>query len=209
MYLGGGTALAARWGHRHSTDVDLFATPYAYSRLYAARSQFLTDLRERVPIARTTTFSPHFARILTEDGCEISLSTSPPVTPDPISTDTVKGTDVQVETTAEILGKKLQYRMLHNAILVPRYLYDIVVAQRLDAESLNKALSILAPEDVMDIAAELGSLPKEWINKQPQRLVRPAYADIAVSAVWMVRRLLHQHLRRQQGWQRRGSSWER
>ena len=33
MRLGGGTALAARWRHRHSTDVDLFVDPADYEGL--------------------------------------------------------------------------------------------------------------------------------------------------------------------------------
>ena len=32
--LGGGTALAARWRHRHSTDVDLFVDPAAYAAFF-------------------------------------------------------------------------------------------------------------------------------------------------------------------------------
>ena len=37
--LGGGTALAALWGHRHSTDVDLFADHAAYAELTASESR--------------------------------------------------------------------------------------------------------------------------------------------------------------------------
>ena len=37
MLLGGGTALAMRWAHRHSTDVDLFTSTEAFGRLFARR----------------------------------------------------------------------------------------------------------------------------------------------------------------------------
>ena len=47
MRLGGGTALAARWAHRHSTDVDLFTDPEPYARLHSHRQAFERALERR------------------------------------------------------------------------------------------------------------------------------------------------------------------
>ena len=54
VVIGGGTALEARWHHRRSTDIDLFAPlPYLSSLMKVSRDRIETELRERaVPSQR-------------------------------------------------------------------------------------------------------------------------------------------------------------
>lgn len=108
MRLGGGTALAARWRHRYSTDVDLFVHPADYEGLFKSEQWFRADLELHARSARNIVIEPGFARIVLPDGGEISVSTSPSLTAHPVSGDTVRGTSVPLETTAEILAKKLR-----------------------------------------------------------------------------------------------------
>ena len=60
------------------------------------------------------------ALIVFEDGGEISIGTSPAFTSDFRSPGTVRGTSVALESSAEILAKKIGGRILRNNTFVPR-----------------------------------------------------------------------------------------
>ena len=195
MRLGGGTALAARWRHRHSTDVDLFVDPADYEGLFKGEQRFRADLERQARSARNIVVEPGFARIVLADGGEISVSTSPSLTVRPVSRDTVRGSRVPLETTGEILAKKLRYRMIQNAQIVPRDLYDIAFARWNDSTALRTALSTLKEEHLHDIDAELGSLAPGWMTRHHQPLIAPISRSDAESAVGLVRGVLREHIR--------------
>ena len=133
LRLGGGTALAARWHHRHSTDVDLFVEPDPYRHFHwNTGGRFILDLTAAAPVDRL---------VIDADGAYISfrgraghVSVAPvrglPL--DPRSSDTVPGTKLPFETTAEILAKKIRFRMARDKELLPRDLYDIAFARQRD-----------------------------------------------------------------------------
>ncbi|MYC52027.1 MAG: nucleotidyl transferase AbiEii/AbiGii toxin family protein [Gammaproteobacteria bacterium] len=79
LRLGGGTALAARWGHRHSTDVDLFVTPRAFKGLFEHRDAFRRELYAMVAEPASIHVNEGFAKIVVgKTGDEISIDTSEP-----------------------------------------------------------------------------------------------------------------------------------
>ena len=210
MRLGGGTALAARWQHRHSTDVDLFVDAADYEKLFKGEQRFRSDLELHSPGARNIVIEPGFARIVLTDGGEISISTSPSLTAHPVSGDSVRGTSVPLETTAEILAKKLRYRMIQNAQIVPRDLYDISSARWRDPKALQTALSTLKVEHLQDIDAELGYLAPGWMKRQHhQALIMPTSRPDAESAVGFVRGVLQEHIRSRMPDSDRGYTWGR
>lgn len=148
--MGGGTALACRWQHRHSTDVDLFVAHERYRHFrWNTGGRFTLDLTAaRLPVDRL---------IIDNRGAYISFHGRPghiSVSParglplDPRSPDTVRGTRVPFETTAEILAKKLLFRMARDQQLLPRDLYDIAVARQRDAPALQTALDALSDEEL-------------------------------------------------------------
>lgn len=208
LHLGGGTALATRWRHRHSTDVDLFVDPADYARLFKGEQQFRADLERQTRSARNIAIEPGFARIVLADGGEVSLSTSPSLTGDPLSADTVRGTGVPLETTAEILAKKLRYRMIQNAQIVPRDLYDLAFARQNDPGALQTALSTLNEDHIHDIDAELSYLRPGWIERHHQPLIAPISRPDAENAVGLVRRVLQQHIRSRTARGERGFTWD-
>lgn len=208
IHLGGGTALAARWQHRHSTDVDLFVDGLPYQRLFENKAAFLEDLNRAADIADVS-IARGFARIICQGGGEISISTSSPLTDNPVSTDTVRGTGVLLEHSSEILAKKLYYRMIGNGLLVPRDLYDFATARRLDPDALQDALKTLEEGDLNDIATELRYLRVGWMQQQKQLLIRPINGDDAKNAVRIVRTIVLRHLRSRVPRDRRNSAWER
>ena len=153
--LGGGTALAARWQHRYSSDLGFFVDTAAYVGLFKSEQRFHADLELHAGRARHLSIESGFTRIVLADGGEISISASLSLTARSLSDDTVRGTQVPLEATAEILAKKLRYRMIQNATIVPRDLYDIAAARQHDAAALQTALSTLTEDHLLDIDTEL------------------------------------------------------
>ena len=174
LCLGGGTALAARWGHRHSTDLDFFVDGGAYHRLYSNARAFERDLARSAGGISTSAISSGSATVVLGDGGEISLSTTRAKTPKPRSADTIRGSAVALESTAEILARKIGGRILSNNIFVARDLYDITVAKHYDPAELNRALRPFTDYERQQIADELKALPRDWLAKQPRPVINPA-----------------------------------
>ncbi len=77
--LGGGTALACVWQHRHSTDVNLFMDAETYRQVSLVdekRQAFERDL-DQILRPSNLEVSRGFLKLHTPQG-ELSLSTSPP-----------------------------------------------------------------------------------------------------------------------------------
>lgn len=186
LVLGGGTALIARWHHRWTHDLDFFIEAGPYACLYQNAIAFERDIRA-VGAIRSLKVRPHTAVVIFQDGTEISIGTTPPFTDNPRSTDTVRGTAVALETSAEILAKKLGGRILRNNIFVPRDLYDLVIAWRSEPDSLSAALRCFTPDLLQQIADELRHLPLDWMDTHPVPVVAPSDPDAArrsPKAVW-------------------------
>ena len=196
--LGGGTALAAVWGHRHSTDVDLFADSAAYVELVSSERgrRLLSDgLREAFQPDQMD-IQRGYLRLLSPAG-ELSIMTSPSPLPPLLATDRVANTQVSLERPATILARKLRGRMLTNGVLVLRDLYDLAAATTLAPDELKMALASLSDADRRDITDELRRLPAGWAAapKESGRPVidpaRPAeLAKDPAQAVVVVRKLL-------------------
>ena len=152
LRLGGGTALAARWHHRHSTDVDIFVEPDPYRHFHwNTGGQFSLDLTASASVDRL---------VIGRDGAYISFQGLPgyvSVAPDrglsldPRSADHVTGTDLPLETTAEILAKKLCFRMVRDKELLPRDLYDIAFARARAPGALQTALDALRAAELAEL----------------------------------------------------------
>ena len=199
MCLGGGTALAARWAHRHSTDVDLFTTEEAFQRLFDDQATFRGDLAQNVRGVVGAEIEEGFAKLLlAHEGGEVSLSSSKFRTDNPVSPDTVRGTSVPLETNAEILAKKVRYRMLRNALLVPRDLYDIAVSRHKDPGAFGSAVQRISVSQLEDIGGELRYLGRDWMARHHHQLIRPVYEDDAVNAVAIVRRQIQREIESRQ-----------
>lgn len=174
LCLGGGTALAARWSHRHSTDLDFFVDSNPYSRLYDNADAFMRDLARAAGGISTGGISRGSATIILADGAEISLSSTLPRMAHTRSADTIRGSAVPLEATEEILARKIDGRILINNIFVPRDLYDIAVAKHHDPRALDRALRRFRPDELEQIRDELRALPRDWLANQSEQILHPA-----------------------------------
>ena len=175
--LGGGTALASVWAHRHSTDIDLFIEQSifrAVMRDSVVAASLRTTFKEKIG-PEIVEFSNGFIKGISQLG-EFSLMTTPRLL-DTESNTRVIDTQVYLEDPAEILAKKIQYRILHNGILVARDLFDIATAYEIAPAALVSALQTITLDERLDIASEIRSLPMQWVGggESGRELINPQY----------------------------------
>ena len=191
--LGGGTALAARWAHRHSTDIDLFVSHADYGTLFRNRDRFSANIELHAGTVEQLGVGPGYTIIALQDG-EITVLATRSLTDHPVSGDSVRGTGVILESNGEILAKKLTHRLATYHIFVPRDMYDLAIARRLDPAGLETALATIPSASLDDIRSELALLPPSWADGHRQPLMRPAYPQDAVRSADIVRRVIGRHL---------------
>ena len=181
--VGGGTALAARWDHRHSTDIDCFMNPESYRRAYEKNGGRLQGALET--LADTYQLlekdcGPGGITVVFADLGEFSLAPSRLLTAAPLSDECERQTGLRLEHTAEILAKKMRLRMMAGR-LVQRDAYDLVVASVKDRESFNMAFDVLGDH----LQRTLGPNIRWAANRgllDPGRVREPRYPRVAGDA---------------------------
>ncbi len=173
LFLGGGTALAARWKHRHSTDIDLFIDRASYESVYQSNGDELDNALTALAnegVLSAPTVNPGYLMFTTEHGA-VSLFTTETVvaSPRPGESDREHQTHVPLEPSEEILAKKLVRRIWNNGVFVSRDAYDIVIAAAYDPEALNIAKQQLLASQRTAISDRLlefsrSNLESELIN---------------------------------------------
>lgn len=154
IVLGGGTALAARWQHRRSTDIDLFMDLPDFQELYLK----LENSLNRATDLLTWYDGPGWCRGSFAEG-EFSIATTPPLLKaDQAETrNLVEPWGIHLEFPDEILAKKLRLRIYGNGEFVVRDCYDLVTAGEEYPDILQRALAILTERQRAEIGAELRS----------------------------------------------------
>ena len=78
-------------------------------------------------------------------------------------------TGIATESTAEILARKVQSRILDLGVFTDRDLYDLLVARERDREALRRVLTSITEGERAAIASELAALPRHWSSGEPVR----------------------------------------
>jgi hypothetical protein len=102
--FGGGTVLMLRYRHRMSKDIDIFVPDPQYLGYVSPR---LSDVAEAVSDKYVE--GPGYVKLLRPEG-EIDFVASPNLTSNPFEVWELLGRQVKVETSAEIVAKKLWHR---------------------------------------------------------------------------------------------------
>ena len=149
--LGGGTALAARWHHRVSTDIDIFVPYEAFRRAAGEWGAPLTE-SGAVKVAGGQVW---LTGIFPEG--DFSVAATDPFLPicGRSIMDHASGWDVALEEPAEVLAKKLRLRMYGNGEFVSRDFYDICTAAEEAPSQLQRALSALSPRQRDELEEEI------------------------------------------------------
>jgi hypothetical protein len=157
--LGGGTVLMMRYRHRLSKDIDLF--------LHDAQwLAYLTPRRNDkvAAMARDYSEQANSVKLVLADG-DIDFIVSGTVTGDaPNEMLEFQGRTVPLDSSAEILAKKLYFRA---ALLKPRDLFDLVATHRADPSAAARALAASAPRraEQMKRVAALRLAPMTTLEK--------------------------------------------
>ena len=158
--LGGGTILAALWGHRHSTDVDFFAEPSHYQAVFGKAGRELERaLVSRVPgvLAERSWVEPEAVFLDCGDSGEITLMPAPRFLPENAAAGVVGSSRVAADGVEEILGGKVR-RWMGAGWYRIRDLYDVAFARRAGPAALSRVLAAEGPRRLRQIAAELSTL---------------------------------------------------
>lgn len=133
--FGGGTALMLEYRHRYSRDIDIFLRD----------PQFIGHVSPRLsPAAETVTDdyeeAAEYVKLRLQGG-EIDFIGSGWLTAEPYRTQSVMGRDVNVETPAEIVGKKIRYRA---TTFKARDLFDFAIVAEHAPGEIAKLSSLLS-----------------------------------------------------------------
>ena len=128
--FGGGTVLMLRIGHRQSRDIDLFIPDpqmlgYLSPRLSEVAEAITTDYEENAEFIKL--YLPHG---------EIDVVVGKALTAAPFDLVSHGGRDIRVETSAEILAKKLWHRGDRGAA---RDLFDLCAVAQHEPEAIAQA----------------------------------------------------------------------
>lgn len=182
VLLGGGTALAARWQHRESFDIDLFTSQTTFTEcIYRQSARFRTRLEE-LPLSRIATLGPQCCTLYLQDG-KADIVASPPQTDHSRSQDCTADPRIALETNLEILAKKLHQRIITHGRIVPRDLYDMAFARRFEPEIMDAAWSAGPVMDPDVLVAALSSFSPGWKERHGETVVNPRYPGLRDNAV--------------------------
>lgn len=132
--FGGGTVLMLRHQHRLSKDIDIFVPDPQYLGYVSPR---LSDAAESVSADYVE--GPGYVKLLRPEG-EIDFVASPNLTAQPFEEWTLLGRKVRVETSAEIVAKKLWHR---GDRATARDLFDLALVIEREPDALTTAAPYL------------------------------------------------------------------
>jgi predicted nucleotidyltransferase component of viral defense system len=132
--FGGGTVLMRRYHHRASKDVDIFVPDPQYLGYVSPR---LNDTAESLTSKYLE--SANSVKLFFPEG-EIDFIASAPLTRDPTVDETILGRRVRVETTAEIIAKKVWHR---GREFTARDIFDVALVATREPSAIESIRPIL------------------------------------------------------------------
>ena len=150
--IGGGTALAAHWRHRRSTDIELCVAPDLLRRAGEDARTLAVDAG-----ARSVRFGRGWLNGVFPEG-EFSISATEPLLDTGTGVEREARFGLPLESVAEVLARKLVLRLHEHGEYLSGDLYDLCTAAERDGASLEVALSALSSEERGEIAREISGL---------------------------------------------------
>jgi hypothetical protein len=171
--LGGGTALMLRIDHRESRDIDVFfSDPQHLALLDPAKRDFDFEISP----SGYTGDGARFLKLAFPGLGEIDFISAGLLTSPGATDEVVNGEALSLETTPEIIAKKIHFR---GAAITPRDIFDIAAAGERDAETIVDALR----GHKIAVGTAIGALEKlnpDFISGVISQLaIKSAYAPLA------------------------------
>ena len=183
--IGGGTVLAARWQHRESHDIDVFAAEDVYRRAvanYLRARQHMDQrmgrrpLRQAWPVTADISHRDHYMKWTLPIG-DVDLIRSPRDFALTARPETIAGTRIEAMTSEEILLGKIAGR---GRNLKARDFYDLAWAEEHDPDLMIRVWGkapTLAKHQIIARARAIEADPgprEPMIGIQDDRLLRQA-----------------------------------
>lgn len=182
--FGGGTAMMLQIGHRQSEDIDIFLQD---PQLLSYLDPKLHDFEFEIMPADYQGDGSNFLKLAFDQIGEIDFIVSPPLTDTPSQRRRVEGEDVEVETIAEIIAKKVHHRGAH---IKPRDIFDIAAAAISNREAIVGALRMYR-DDVASTLTAMDRLNPDFTNATIAALaIDDRYRTVAATAFDDARALL-------------------
>lgn len=186
LKMGGGTILQARWSHRHSIDIDLFAYTREYNETISSRGSELEKALYSIKGVNPEKSWVELSTVYCEvNGVELTVMPSDPLIRED-SGFNVSDTSIETETTQTILSKKIVNRMIEGGSFEIRDIFDIHTAISIDPESLTRAVTIIPENHLRGIVTLMKSLPETWFSETERPLLG---VDQPVSQTHLVSRV--------------------
>ena len=174
--LGGGTVLAARYGHRTSHDLDYWYSNAARRRLNEQGNDYVWEMM----VGREAQLDPARTSLIrgcagTIGGVEFGLS---PSMEDGWSDpgQAILGSQMKAESTAAILAGKIINRWGTPAATIPiRDLVDVTVAARIEPESVDAVLAGCTHDERIRIIENLEATPSDQHMKDLKKITGSTY----------------------------------
>ena len=155
--FGGGTAMMLQIDHRESRDVDIFLPD---PQLLPFLDPKLHDFEFEIRPSDYGGDGTGFLKLAFEDIGEIDFIVGHAMTAAPTARRTIQGEDVDLETVAEIIAKKIHYR---GTTIKPRDIFDIAAAASCDRDSTVRALKD-HKDDVAKALSAIERLKPDFVN---------------------------------------------
>lgn len=175
--FGGGTAMMLQVDHRESHDVDIFLPDV---QLLPFLNPGVHDFEFEVRPSDYAGDGARFLKLAFDGIGEIDFIVAQTLTMPGASRRIVEGDDVNLETVAEIITKKVHYR---GTNIKPRDIFDIAVAASRDR---NVVLDALKPykDDVAKTVAAIARLNPDFVNATISELtIKDGFKPVASTAL--------------------------
>lgn len=132
--FGGGTVLMRRYQHRFSKDIDIFIPSPQYLNYLSPHLNETTEA-----MTGDYTLQAEYLKLQFPEG-EIDFVVSEPLTQDPVMAETIFDRKIQVETSVEIVAKKVWYR---GDRFRARDIFDLALVAEKEPEALKSIAPVL------------------------------------------------------------------
>lgn len=175
--FGGGTAMMLQIGHRESHDIDIFLND---AQLLPFLDPRLRDFEFDIRPSDYTGDGAGFLKLAFEGIGEIDFIVGRHLTVPGAAKQTVEGEEVDLETVAEVITKKVHYR---GASITPRDIFDIAAASRSDRAAVLKALKTYK-DDVARTLVSIERLSHDFVNATISELaIKEGFKPVADTAL--------------------------
>ena len=176
--MGGGTVLQARWQHRQSLDVDFFCKADEFARVHrehgaAVEAAMVTN----AGADPERTWMEYMALYCEIHGIEVTLMPHTFILEEDYAGVLPGDVPVGLQTTSEILAKKLRHRLFDAQTVEVRDVYDLACAVTSAPDALDQAKHALSSPQRHAVWSMLSRFPKGWSRQTDKPLIEAADWD--------------------------------